>query len=130
MLRGIANILLSGRHQPPLQIQKRSEHKIPEKLQKVATDKDPEFSAMVLYYYHKAAQVMEKELLKEMDKYSHFKPAERQARVSAILNLMGSTCSSLEVSFPIIKADGTYEIITGYRAHHVRNRLPLKGGKH
>ncbi|XP_034488094.1 glutamate dehydrogenase, mitochondrial-like [Drosophila innubila] len=111
-----------------MQIQKRSEHKIPEKLQKVATDKDPEFSSMVLYYYHRAAQVMEKELLKEMDKYTHFKPEEKKARVSAILNLVGSTCTSLEVSFPVIKNDGTYEIITGYRAHHVRNRLPLKGG--
>ncbi|KAL7727553.1 hypothetical protein ACLKA6_000109 [Drosophila palustris] len=101
---------------------------MPKKLEKIATDKDPEFSSMVLYYYHKAAQVMEKELLKDMDKYSHFKPEEKQSRVSAILNLIGSTCTCLEVSFPIIKSNGSYEIITGYRAHHVRNRLPLKGG--
>ncbi|XP_034112527.1 glutamate dehydrogenase, mitochondrial [Drosophila albomicans] len=128
MFRGIANALLNGRHQAPLQMQKRSEHKMPEKLQKIATDKDPEFSAMVLYYYHRAAQTMEKELVKEMDKYNHLKPEHKQARVSAILNLIGSVCTSIEVSFPIIKANGTYEIITGYRAHHVRNRLPLKGG--
>ncbi|KAL7727554.1 hypothetical protein ACLKA6_000110 [Drosophila palustris] len=101
---------------------------MPEHLKSVATDKDPEFSAMVLYYYHKSAQVMEKELLKEMDLHTHFKPEEKQSRVSAILNLIGSTCTSLEVSFPVIKSNGSYEIITGYRAHHVRNRLPLKGG--
>ncbi|KAH8388632.1 hypothetical protein KR093_011571 [Drosophila rubida] len=128
MFRSITNALLNGRHLTSQQIPTRSEHKIPEKLQKIATDKDPEFSAMVLYYYHKAAQTMEKELIKDMDKHSHFKPEQKQSRVSAILNLIGSVCTCLEVSFPIIKADGSYEIITGYRAHHVRNRLPLKGG--
>ncbi|XP_062122883.1 glutamate dehydrogenase, mitochondrial-like isoform X2 [Drosophila sulfurigaster albostrigata] len=107
---------------------RRLTHEMPKHLEKVATDKDPEFSSMILYYYHKAAQVMEPTLLKEMDQHTHFKPEEKQARVSAILNLIGSVCTSLEVSFPIIKANGTYEIITGYRAHHVRNRLPLKGG--
>ncbi|KAH8414499.1 hypothetical protein KR215_007452, partial [Drosophila sulfurigaster] len=107
---------------------RRLTHAMPKHLEKVATDKDPEFSSMILYYYHKAAQVMEPTLLKEMDQHTHFKPEEKQARVSAILNLIGSVCTSLEVSFPIIKANGTYEIITGYRAHHVRNRLPLKGG--
>ncbi|EDV94364.1 glutamate dehydrogenase, mitochondrial [Drosophila grimshawi] len=128
MLRGINNVLFSGRFQTSPQLQKRNEHKIPEKLQKVATDKDPELSAMVMYYYHKAAQIMEKELVKEMDQYPHLKPEEKQARVSAILNLIGNVNTTLEVNFPIARNDGTYEIITGYRAHHVRNRLPLKGG--
>ncbi|KAH8310404.1 hypothetical protein KR044_001126 [Drosophila immigrans] len=129
MFRGISNVLLlNARNLMNSQGSRRSKHEIPEKLQKIALDKDPEFSAMVLYYYHKAAQTMEKELVKEMDQYNHFKPEEKQARVSAILNLIGSVCTSLEVSFPIVKSNGTYEIITGYRAHHVRNRLPLKGG--
>ncbi|XP_060646675.1 LOW QUALITY PROTEIN: glutamate dehydrogenase, mitochondrial-like [Drosophila nasuta] len=112
----------------PPRLIRRLKHEMPKHLEKVATDKDPEFSSMILYYYHKAAQVMEPTLLKEMDQHTHFKPEEKQARVSAILNLIGSVCTSLEVSFPIIKSNGTYEIITGYRAHHVRNRLPLKGG--
>ncbi|XP_030573639.1 glutamate dehydrogenase, mitochondrial-like [Drosophila novamexicana] len=128
MLRGLTNVLLSGRCHAPPQLQKRLEHKIPEHLKAVADAKDPEFSAMVLYYYHKAAQIMEKELVKEMDQYPYFKPEEKQARVSAILNLIGNVNASLEVSFPIIRNNGSYEIITGYRAHHVRNRLPLKGG--
>lgn len=109
-------------------MQTRSEHKMPEKLKSVETDEDPEFSSMVLYYYHKSAMIMEKELVKEMDKYAHMKPEERKARVAAILNLIGSVTTSLEVSFPIIKSNGSYEIITGYRAHHIRHRLPLKGG--
>ncbi|KAH8383919.1 hypothetical protein KR009_011299 [Drosophila setifemur] len=106
----------------------RLEHQMPEHLKNVATDKDPEFSAMVLYYYHRAAQTMEPELIKEMDKYTHLKPEERKARVTAILNLIGSVSTTVEVSFPIVRQDGNYEIITGYRAHHVRHRQPLKGG--
>ncbi|KAH8335415.1 hypothetical protein KR074_001504 [Drosophila pseudoananassae] len=106
----------------------RWEHKMPEHLKKVETDADPEFSAMVLYYYHKAAQAMEPALIESMEKYTHMKPEERKARVSAILNLIGSVSTSVEVNFPIIRQDGNYEIVTGYRAHHVRHRLPLKGG--
>ncbi|XP_017849602.2 glutamate dehydrogenase, mitochondrial-like [Drosophila busckii] len=128
MLRSITNGFLRGRAQAQPELSKRHEHKIPEKLKSVETDKDPEFSSMVLYYYHKAAQTMEKQLVKEMDQYSHLKPEQKQSRVTAILNLIGSVTTSLEVSFPIIRKDGSYEIITGYRAHHVRNRLPLKGG--
>ncbi|BFF93036.1 glutamate dehydrogenase mitochondrial [Drosophila madeirensis] len=139
MLRNLTMALLRQRSPAQAQAQahapvqsqiqsRRYEHKMPEHLKKVASDKDPEFSAMVLYYYHQAAQAMESQLVKEMGKYSHMKPEERQARVSAILNLIGSVTTSMEVSFPIIKSDGAYEIITGYRAHHIRNRLPLKGG--
>lgn len=130
MLRIAFHTLLGRRLQSSQTQQNRNKHQIPEHLKNVGTEKDPEFSAMVQYYYHKAAQVMECELIKEMDKYSHFKTEEKQQRVSAILNLMGSVCTSLEVSFPIIRKDGSYEIITGYRAHHVRNRLPLKGGQY
>ncbi|XP_017046427.1 LOW QUALITY PROTEIN: glutamate dehydrogenase, mitochondrial [Drosophila ficusphila] len=128
MLRSLARIRHRMPSCCPLLVSVRNEHKIPEKLQSVETDKDPEFSAMVLYYYHKAAQTMEPELIKEMEKYPHMKAEERQARVSAILNMLGSVSTSVEVNFPIVRKNGTYEIISGYRSHHVRHRLPLKGG--
>eukprot|EP00099_Drosophila_melanogaster_P023380 NP_651140.1 big bubble 8 [Drosophila melanogaster] len=128
MLRYTARILNGIYPLMPRQVLKRSAHQVPEKLKKVETDKDPEFSEMVLYYYHKAAQTMEPALLKEMEKYPHMKPEERQARVTAILNLLGSVSTSVEVNFPIVRKNGTYEIISGYRSHHVRHRLPLKGG--
>lgn len=124
------NVYRNGFYRVLFKVPQRHEHQMPENLKSVITDKDPEFSNMISYYYHKSAQIMEKSLVKEMDKYLDFKPEEKQARVSAILNLIGSVCTSLEVNFPIIRKDGTYEIVTGYRAHHVRNRLPLKGGKY
>ncbi|KAH8278694.1 hypothetical protein KR018_007078 [Drosophila ironensis] len=119
---------MSPQAQMALRTSRREEHQMPEKLKPVETDKDPEFSAMVLYYYHKAAQTMEPQLIKSMAQYAHLKPKEREARVSAILNLIGSVSTCVEVNFPIVRQDGNYEIVTGYRAHHVRHRLPLKGG--
>lgn len=128
MLRHLTKNAMGMRARSCVSMMTRSEHQMPEYLKKVETDTDPEFSSMVLYYYHKAAQAMEPELIKSMDKYTHMKPEERKARVSAILNLIGSVSTSVEVNFPIIRQDGNYEIVTGYRAHHVRHRLPLKGG--
>ncbi|XP_016949816.1 glutamate dehydrogenase, mitochondrial [Drosophila biarmipes] len=128
MFRSVTSVLGKMRRLRPKSMSVRLEHQMPENLKKVETDKDPEFSAMVMYYYHKAAQTMEPALVKEMEKYPHMKPEERQARVSAILNLVGSVSTSVEVNFPIVRKNGTYEIISGYRSHHVRHRLPLKGG--
>lgn len=36
--------------------------------------------------------------------------------------------TSLTFTFPIEKSDGTTEIITGYRVHHSKHRMPMKGG--
>ena len=34
----------------------------------------------------------------------------------------------LEVNFPLQKDDGSFEMITGYRAQHSHHRTPCKGG--
>lgn len=112
------------------QISKRKEHQIPKHLEKVAQETNPNLAHMVQYYYHAAAQKMETSLINELElKYPKMDENRRKARVAAILKLMGIVTACLEVSFPIIKADGTYEIVTGYRAHHMKHRLPVKGGK-
>lgn len=36
--------------------------------------------------------------------------------------------NSISFTFPIERADGSTEIITGYRVHHSRHRQPVKGG--
>ncbi|PVU86344.1 hypothetical protein BB561_006734 [Smittium simulii] len=45
-----------------------------------------------------------------------------------ILSMIKAIDSVLSISFPIHKEDGTLEILKGYRAHHSRHRLPVKGG--
>ncbi|KNC80870.1 glutamate dehydrogenase, mitochondrial [Sphaeroforma arctica JP610] len=44
-----------------------------------------------------------------------------------ILN-MRMTDAVIKTSFPLIREDKTCEIVTGYRAHHSRHRVPVKGG--
>ena len=106
----------------------RKKHEIPENIKKVLTT-DPNLADMVKYYYHLAAQKMEPTLIKELEKkYPKMKEKRRMARVEAILNLIGIVQTCIEVNFPIIRDDGTYEILTGYRAHHLKHRLPVKGG--
>lgn len=107
----------------------RTKHHIPEHIKNVLTT-DPNLSDMVKYYYHLAAQKMEPALIKELGKkYPKMKESRRIARVEAILNLIGIVQTCVEVNFPIIRDDGTYDIITGYRAHHLKHRLPVKGGE-
>ncbi|KAM7361063.1 big bubble 8 [Cochliomyia hominivorax] len=108
---------------------KRKEHQIPQHLKNVIQEANPNLAHMIQYYYHAAAQKMESSLIKELEeKYPKLNENLRKARVTAILNLIGIVTACLEVTFPIIKSDGTYEIISGYRAHHLKHRLPVKGG--
>uniref|UniRef100_A0A1B0G2L1 glutamate dehydrogenase [NAD(P)(+)] n=1 Tax=Glossina morsitans morsitans TaxID=37546 RepID=A0A1B0G2L1_GLOMM len=108
---------------------KRHQHEIPKHLEKMPEEATPEFSHMVQYYYHAAARLMEPSLVKELEKkYPRADNKWREGRVAAILKFIGVVSCCIEVTFPLHKSDGTYELITGYRAHHCRHRLPVKGG--
>lgn len=108
---------------------KRMEHKMPENLKNMNEQEDPNFAHMVQYYYHTAAQYMESALVERLaKKYPLAKGNFIEQRVSAILEMIGMIANCLEVQFPLIKEDGSYEMITGYRAHHCKHRLPVKGG--
>lgn len=106
----------------------RFKHEIPKHLQKVATDKDPPFSDMIQYFFHKAVTRMESQMLKYLDRYPQMSKEQKENRVEVILDMMGDTATMVEINFPVKKDDGKYEIITGYRAHHTYHRLPVKGG--
>jgi len=53
---------------------------------------------------------------------------EKRNKVHGILAIMEPCSHVLEVSFPLQRDDGTYEMITGYRAQHSHHRTPCKGG--
>ncbi|KAL9894593.1 glutamate dehydrogenase, mitochondrial-like [Glossina fuscipes fuscipes] len=108
----------------------RHEHKMPKHLENMLEENEkPNFAHMVQYYYHAAACLMEPNLVKELEKkYPRADNKWRQGRVAAILKFIGVVSCCIEVTFPLYKTDGTYELITGYRAHHCRHRSPVKGG--
>ncbi|XP_073820035.1 big bubble 8 [Musca autumnalis] len=107
----------------------RWKHEIPKHLQKIPTDKDPNFAHMVEYYYHSAAKLMEPSLIMELTKkYPKLEAKGIEARVSGLLRFMGCVSTCIEVNFPLLRNNSEIEIITGYRAHHMKQRLPVKGG--
>lgn len=100
-------------------------HMIPEELESIPTDSDPQFSDMVKYNFHLSAQVLEDFFL---EKLSQRKYKDPNARMEAIINIMSSCQSCLRIDFPIKRDNSQYEMITSYRAHHCSHRTPMKGG--
>merc|ERR1711881_445716 len=53
---------------------------------------------------------------------------QQVAKIRGIVESMKPCRHVLTVNFPIKRDDGTYEVITGYRAQHSQHRTPCKGG--
>ena len=53
---------------------------------------------------------------------------QKQKKVHGILRIIEPCAHVLEVTFPLQKDDGGFEMITGYRAQHSHHRTPCKGG--
>lgn len=81
---------------------------------------------MVEYFFHRGCQIAEDKLVEDMKGGTI---EERKKKVKGILMLMQGCDHILEISFPIRRDSGDYEIITGYRAQHCTHRTPTKGGK-
>lgn len=108
---------------------KRWSHQMPDNLKDVATEKDPKFSKMVQYSFHRGVQVAKENLVESLKKHSHLSTDEkRRTRAKAIIDVMSNVASYIEVSFPVLRSNGQYEIIKGFRAHHNTHKLPVKGG--
>ena len=54
---------------------------------------------------------------------------QKKRKVHGILKLIEPCAHVLEVTFPLQRDDGSFEMITGYRAQHSHHRTPCKGGK-
>lgn len=98
-------------------------HKLPSHLEKIETDKDPNFSKMIEYFFHKAVQKCEPKLIASLAD-----DEMRNERFKSIINMMSNVSSTIEISFPIKRDSKEYEMVTGFRAHHNNHRLPMKGG--
>lgn len=102
-----------------------ADHQIPERLRDVPTAKDPRFFDMVEYFFHRGCQIAEDKLIEDI-KGTNLE--ERKKKVKGILMLMQGCDHIIEISFPLRRDSGDYEMITGYRAQHCTHRTPTKGG--
>lgn len=103
-------------------------HEIPKHLQNMEETEDPKLSDMVEYFFHKSVQINASKLCEGLKKYPRWSEERRVARTKAILAIMSTPASTLEVTFPIQRENNEYELLTGYRCHHGIHRLPCKGG--
>lgn len=106
----------------------RKFHEIPEHLKHIGEAANPALSDMIEYYYHKSVQISATKLCESLKKYPHWPEKRRIARTKGILALMSTPANTLEVTFPIMRENDEYELLTGYRVHHGMHRLPTKGG--
>jgi len=109
------------------QVSRAERWAIPERLQNIPEADNPNFFNMVEYYYHKACVIAEDKLMADMNKMRISEEAKRQ-KVHGILSIIEPCNYVLEVNFPLQRDDGSYEMITGYRAQHSHHRTPCKGG--
>lgn len=100
--------------------------KFPEHLRDVMSSEDPKFFDMVEYFFQRGLHLSEKELVKTIK--GNASTAEKTKRADGILMLMQRCDYILEVTFPIRRDSGEFEMITGYRAQHCTHRTPTKGG--
>lgn len=81
---------------------------------------------MVEYFFHRGCQIAEDKLVEDT-KGSTLEV--RKKKVKGILMLMQGCDHIIEISFPLRRDSGDYEMITGYRAQHCTHRTPTKGGR-
>jgi glutamate dehydrogenase (NAD(P)+) len=85
------------------------------------------FYHMVQGYFDKAAVRIEDKLAESPDVVGATREA-RIAHIRGVLSIIKPCSHVLQVSFPLRKDNGEYELITGYRAQHSEHRTPCKGG--
>jgi len=106
-----------------------ADHQIPDRLKNVPDAENPRFFDMVEYFFHRACQIAEDKLVEDM-KVHKMSVEDRKKKVKGILMLMQGCDHIIEVSFPVRRDNGDYEMITGYRAQHSTHRTPCKGGNY
>ncbi|XP_026685775.1 glutamate dehydrogenase, mitochondrial [Diaphorina citri] len=109
-----------------VQSQQRNLHDIPEKLKDIPTAENPKFFDMVEFFFHRACQIAEDKLVEDIK--GRMTIEDKKKKVRGILLGMQPCDHIIEISFPVRRDSGDYEIITGYRAQHSTHRTPCKGG--
>ena len=72
--------------------------------------------------------LVEDKLIDDHMKNMRIAREKKEAKCHGILRLIEPCAHVLEVNFPLQRDNGTFEMITGYRAQHSHHRSPCKGG--
>merc|ERR1711970_1007504 len=89
---------------------------------------DPGFFEMVEYFFHKACVLVEDRLVDVNMKNTRASREDKVKKAHGILKIIEPCAHVLEVNFPVLRDNGTFEMINGYRAQHSHHRSPCKGG--
>lgn len=103
--------------------------RIPYNLLYVAEHENPKFIDMVLYNFHKARLVVEKQLINNLESKfgGPMKKSIQEQQVKEVMTTLDLHDSILDVTFPFRRDDGSHELIYGYKAHYKSHRTPLRG---
>jgi len=101
---------------------------MPERLRHIPEADDPGFFEMVEYFFHKSIVLIEDRLVDENMKNVRASREDKIKKAHGILKIIEPCAHVLEVNFPVLRDNGDYEMITGYRAQHSHHRTPCKGG--
>lgn len=84
------------------------------------------FHEMVGKFYDNAAKYVEKKMIDELPWQG---PADKKTKyVKGVLDNIREVNNITQFNFPIKRDDGSFEIISAWRAQHSHHRLPCKGG--
>lgn len=89
-------------------------------------DAGKRFLGQVESFYDKAASILEEGLVERLP--SRMSESDRRKKVAGILKIIKPSNNVLEITFPIRRDNGEYEIISAWRAQHSHHRTPVKGG--
>lgn len=89
-------------------------------------DAGKNFLSQVEQFYDKAADLVEDRLVDGLP--GRISDEEKRKKVRGILKIIKPSNNVLEISFPIKKDNGEYELISAWRAQHSHHRTPCKGG--
>jgi len=101
---------------------------IPDRLQHVQHAQDPGFFESVEYFFHKACVKAEDSLIDEQMKSIRTSRDEKLKKAHGILRIIEPCAHVIEINFPLLRDNGEYEMIQGFRAQHSHHRSPCKGG--
>ncbi|XP_023346489.1 glutamate dehydrogenase, mitochondrial [Eurytemora carolleeae] len=101
---------------------------IPDRLRHLPEAEDPGFFEMVEYFFHKSCVLIQDRLVDVDMKGLKLSREDKIRKAQGILKIIEPCSHVLEVNFPLLRDDGTYEMIKGFRSQHSQHRSPCKGG--